>query len=135
MSGQVRSSQVRSDQFRSNQVRSGQIRSGQVWSALVWYGQVMSDEVRSGGCDKALLPYLWSYFVYCCTLCIFRIYFGHFKNQCYFCFSEGQLLRPLVLFSYLNPAQPNSTHTTHLNSSKHFTTLTSPTIFNQYQHN
>merc|ERR1711954_367866 len=98
MSGQVRSSQVRSDQFRSNQVRSGQIRSGQVWSALVWYGQVMSDEVRSGGCDKALLPYLWSYFVYCCTLCIFRIYFGHFKNKCYFCFSEGQLMRPLVFF-------------------------------------
>jgi len=31
--------------------------------------------------------------------------------------------------------QPNSTHTTHFNSSKHFTTLTSPTIFNQYQHN
>ena len=74
-------------------------------------------------------------FVYCCTLCIFRIYFGHSKNYCYFCFSEGQLLRPLVLVSYLNPAQPNSTHTTHLNASKHCTTFTSPTIFNQYQHN
>ena len=113
MSGQVRSGQARSLQVRSGQVRSDQIRSNLVWSGLVWSGQVRSgqvrsDEVRSGGCDKSSVPYLWSYFVYCCTLWNLGTNFGTLKSYelfcffAYFCFSGGQLLRPLVLLYYIS---------------------------------
>ena len=71
MSYQVRSVQVGLGQIRSGQVRSGLVKSGQVWSC-----QFRSGQVRSRCLDEVSALLLFAYF----------------------CFYEGQLLRPLVLF-------------------------------------
>ena len=74
------------------QVRSGQVKSGQVRSS------------QAGGLDKALTLDLWSCFVYFCVsgLILDTSQVRHFSIIFldYFCFSGGQLLRPLVLLLY-----------------------------------
>ena len=108
-SGRFRSGQIRPGQVQSGQVRSGQVRSGQIRSGQVKLGQVWSGQVRSGCLHKALALDLWSCFVYCCTWWNFRISFGYLTNYAlfllpfvFFCFSGGQLLRPLVLLYYIS---------------------------------